>query len=82
MRGYALTQLDRHEEAIRDFDEAMRFDANAKLFLLRGLSYEKLGRLERASCRTERGRQVETRGRVFKVPGATSKKAGPVAKSR
>ena len=36
MRGYALTQLDRHEEAIRDFDEAMRFDANAKLFLLRG----------------------------------------------
>ena len=48
MRGYALIQLNRHDEAIRDFDEVIRFESHAKLFLLRGLSYQKIGHLERA----------------------------------
>ena len=48
MRGYALAELNRHDEAIRDFDEAMRYGSYAKLLLLRGVSYQKIGRLERA----------------------------------
>src|SRR5262249_37587636 len=48
MRAFALTQLGCHEDAIRDIDEAIRLDADAKLFLLRGVCYQKLGRLDRA----------------------------------
>lgn len=48
MRGFALAELNRHEEAIHDFDEAIRLESNSKLLLARGLSYQKLDRLERA----------------------------------
>ncbi len=48
-RGTLKTNLDRHEEAISDANEAMRLKPNyAEAYILRGLSKNNLGRYEEA----------------------------------
>ena len=58
-RGYSYARLNRFEEAIEDYSEAIRLDPNnSHSYHNRGILYEKLNQLEKAQADLEHAQRL------------------------